>query len=440
MKLKKMAMCMSILAISGIFLYGCTKNEQQVKIYDTTDLHSHFTKQLEEQISKIDRKNSLLLDAGDIVDGQTPYDEQWYDGKKSLGYISDSNAHVVEQVSGAKEGLPPVSKKMVEYKYDAATLGNHEFYLQPDELKNLIDGYNKAGVPILSANTFFNKEYIGSDRDQRVSPPYIIKKIHNKDKDIKIGIIGVTTNTINEEEAFKDGKEKFSDDVLLQNNPQYKGKYYMTDMVDESIKVAKELKKKENPDMIILIMHSGEKPRIPRHSGNRVQEMAKKVPYVDLIIAGHTHEFIDQHDYKGPDGKKVIVTQAGAHSKGIGEVTADFSLKDNKWKLDSLKAKNIKFKPDKNDTEDDGFDASTPEKLKEIGFGEVTPEEYRKMAKDNKNISLDFTVLSNKKIVFPQNPKVTLTHEYYSERENDYIYYFNTRDYDEVVKYKKLYE
>ena len=173
MKIKKLMLASAAL-LSTVLLFGCSSNKQEVKIYDTTDLHSHFTKQLKEEISKIDRKNSILLDAGDFVDGQTPDDEQWYTGNKSIGYINNEvNGHVVEKLEKPMNGLPPISQEIVNAKYDADTLGNHEFYLPPDTLKELIDGYKKAGVPLLSANTYFNKEYIGSDKDERVSEPYI---------------------------------------------------------------------------------------------------------------------------------------------------------------------------------------------------------------------------------------------------------------------------
>lgn len=439
MKIKNIIIA-SIVFFSSLFLYACNSSTEEVKIYNTTDLHSHFTKQMKNEIKKIDRKNSILIDAGDTVDIQTVDDSQWSSGEKSLGYLDNIvGGNVVEKIKKPMEGLSPISKELVNAKYDAAVLGNHEFYLPPDALKDLIYNYKKNGLNILSANTFFNKEYINSSKDERISEPYVIKEVPNKSNAIKIAVVGVTTNTINEEEAFKDGKEKFSDDVYIQNNPNYKGKFYMTDMVDESIKVVKEVKEKENPDMIILVAHSGEKPKIPRHSGNRIQELAKKVPYVDLIIAGHTHEFIDQHEYTGPNGKKVVVTQSGRHSKGLGESIAKFKFKDNKWKLESIKSKNIKFKTDKNDSEDADFDTSKEENRKKIGFNTVSEEKFRKLVKDNKNVVLKFNILSDKKISFPKDSRVILEQEYFAEKENEYIYYLTTRDLDLAKKYTQLY-
>lgn len=440
MKLKHIIGIGLTAAVIAITIYKFSSTDAEVKIYNTTDLHSHFTKQLKEHLSQIDHKNSVLLDAGDMLDSQTPDDTQWSTGQKSIGYLEgDVSGHVTETVSKPMEGLSPTAKEVVDAKYDAAVLGNHEFYVEPDSLKKYIDAFRENKLPLLSANTYFTKEYIGGERDMPISEPYIIKKIHNKNKDIKIGIIGVTTNTINEE-AFKNGQEKFSKDVYLQNNPQYRGKYYMTDMVEESIRVAKKLKEKENPDMIILVAHSGEKPKKPRHSGNRIQELAKRVPYVDLIIAGHTHEFIDQHEYKGPYGKKVIVTQSGAHSKGLGESSAKFTFKNNKWTLNKLSSKNIKFKADRNDVEYDSFNTESEEGLKKIGFSKVSADEFKTLVKNNKNVQLEFFITSNKKINFPKDKNIISNKEYYYKRDKTYIYYLTTRDYKTAADYTEKYK
>lgn len=70
MKIKNIIIA-SIVFFSSLFLYACNSSTEEVKIYNTTDLHSHFTKQMKNEIKKIDRKNSILIDAGDTVDIQT---------------------------------------------------------------------------------------------------------------------------------------------------------------------------------------------------------------------------------------------------------------------------------------------------------------------------------------------------------------------------------
>lgn len=444
MKLKK-ELLLSLIFASSLFLSAC-KDTKEVNIYNTTDLHSHFTKELKNEINKIDRKNSLLLDAGDSIDIQTEDDSQWNTGERSIGYLhtqtdtkgyEEVNGHIIEKIKKPMEGLPPIYENFLKAKYDALILGNHEFYMPPENLKELVSNCKKNNLNILSGNTFLNKEYIASKEDKNISKPYIIKNIQAENKNIKIAIFGITTTTVNFEEPFKNGKEIISDKVYIQNDPSYKGKFYMTDMVNESKKIVKEIKEKENPDMIILVTHSGEKPKIPRHSGNRVQELAKQVPDLDLIIAGHTHVFIDQHNYTGPNGKKVVVTQSGCHSKGLGKSTAKFEFKNNKWTIKNINSTNIRLKADKNDPEDDSFEPTEKNK-EESGFRLVSEEDFKNLTKENKNIFLNFFVMSDKKLDFPKNPAVSLDHEYYDKKSKHYIYYFTTRDLELAKKYTKL--
>ncbi|MEG0250906.1 MAG: metallophosphoesterase [Peptostreptococcus sp.] len=437
---KKILLSISALILPLLFLSGCSDNKTEVNVYSTSDMHSHFPDSLKNYLSKIDRDNSILIDCGDMTDIQTQDDGQWASGIKEYGYLTEFNGRVVEKVSEPSVGLPPIGKNMVDEKYDMATLGNHEFYSTPEKFKELIDSFNKAGLPLMSANTFYTKEFAKTKTDQRISDPYLIKNIHTDNGDIKIGIIPVTTNTINHEEPFKDGKVVLDENVYIQNDPNFKGKVYMTDIVEESIKISKELKEKENPDMIILAAHTGEQPKKPRHSGNRIQELAKKVPNIDLIVAGHTHTFIDEHEYQGPNGKKVIVTQPGNHAKGIAKTTVNFEKKNDKWAVSSLTSKAEKFKSNKNDVEDDAFVADTPEKMKKINFQEIDKAQYLKMKKDNPNILLDTVVVSDKKIDFPKDLDIEIKNEYHTPKDNQYLYYIYSKDYDTAKKVMETYD
>lgn len=437
---KKILLTVSVLILPILFLSACNDSKTEVNIYSTTDMHSHFPDSLKNYLSTIDRDKSLLIDCGDMTDIQTQDDSQWSSGVKEYGYLTEFNGRVVEKVSEPSVGIPPIGKNMADEKYDMATLGNHEFYTTPEKFKELIDSFNKAGLPLMSANTFFTKEFAKTKTDQRVSDPYLIKNIHTDNGDIKIAIIAVTTNTINDEEPFKDGKVVLDENVYIQNDPYFKGKVYMTDMVEESIKISKEVKEKENPDMIILAAHTGEQPKKPRHSGNRIQELAKKVPNIDLIVAGHTHTFIDEHEYEGPNGKKVIVTQGGNHAKGITKTTVNFEKKKDKWAVSSLTSKAEKFKANKNDIEDDAFVPDTPEKMKRINFQEIDKAQYLKMKKKKPNILLDIVVISDKKITLPKDLDIELRNEYETPKDNQYLYYLYTKDYSTAKKIMEKYD
>lgn len=89
--------------------------------------------------------------------------------------------------------------------------------------------------------------------------------------------------------------------------------------------------KKEKPDIIVAIVHSGEEPKNPKNPGNRIKELATTVEGIDAIVAGHTHEKIEQHTYKNNSGEEVIVTQPGAHGNSISKINFKLDKKNDKW-------------------------------------------------------------------------------------------------------------
>lgn len=422
-----------VMALSCVVLSGCGKKEK-VEVYYTTDLHSHFTKALEEELSKRDRDNTLLVDAGDIVDIQTQDDTEWMTGEKTHGLMKDFNGRIIEKIAAPLEGLAPVGQKMKEYGYDMAAIGNHEFYGGYEEFKKLIKSFNEANIPLMSANTFYTKEEAKSNEDKRVSDPYMIKNIKSSEGDVKVGIIPLTTTTVNDEKPFKNGQIKFDKKIMLQYNPDYNGKMYMTDMVDEAKKVSKLLKEKENPDVVMMVVHSGEQPKIPRHTGNRVKELAEQVPNIDVIIGGHTHTVVELNKYKGVDGKTVYYTQSGNHSKQLGKAEIYLKKDGDKWKVANVETDIKKLKVDKNDPED---------AANEIAFKYFSKAEYEKLQKINPNVYIDYTlVFPNKKVDLPiKTDKYEIYHRY-DIKDKDYsqtIYYLKSKNYDDAYNTIKKY-
>ena len=156
-------------SIGGLTLHSCDTRQKQITILHTNDTHSqiepfasnhhrHANKggvarraMMVEGIRK-ENPNTLLLDAGDIFQG-TPY-FNYFGGEIEF-------------------------KLMSLLKYDAATLGNHDF-------DNSIDGFYKqlpnANFDFVSANYDFKNTVL----DTHVKP----YKIFYKDG-IKIGVFGV---------------------------------------------------------------------------------------------------------------------------------------------------------------------------------------------------------------------------------------------------------
>ena len=214
-------------------------------------------------------KNVLLFDAGDIFQG-TPY-FNFYGGELEF-------------------------KLMSQMKYDAATLGNHDFDNGLDGLKKQL---KHASFPFVCANYDFSKTILKNS-----FKPY---KIFLKDG-VKIGVfgIGVELNGLVPKELYKETK-------------------YL-DPVVEANKISDKLKNKKGCDLIVCLSHLGLK-----YNSNKVSDLviAQKSKQIDLIIGGHTHSFLEKPILEtNLDGKKVIINQVGWGGINIGKI--DFIFKQNK--------------------------------------------------------------------------------------------------------------
>jgi len=253
----------------------------KLTILHTNDMHSHihpFTsgrnkglggmaqraaliKQIREQ-----EEHVLLLDAGDVFQG-TPY-FNFYGGELEL-------------------------KLMSEMKYDAATLGNHDF-------DNGLDGLQKqlphANFPFLIANYDFSDTIL-----KDTFKPY---KVFRKG-DLKIGVFGIGI----ELEGLVPKK--------LYQNTMYQ------DPITTANHYAKFLKKNQKCDLVICLSHLGFK-----YKSNKLSDMkfAQQTHDIDLIIGGHTHTFLKKPvTHLNLDAKEVLINQVGWAGINIGKVDFHFS-------------------------------------------------------------------------------------------------------------------
>ena len=214
-------------------------------------------------------KNVLLFDAGDIFQG-TPY-FNFYGGELEF-------------------------KLMSQMKYDAATLGNHDFDNGLDGLKKQL---KHASFPFVCANYDFSRTILKNS-----FKPY---KIFLKDG-IKIGVfgIGVELNGLVPKELYK--QTKYLDPLI------------------EANKISDKLKNKKGCDLIVCLSHLG-----LMYNSDKVSDLviAQKSKHIDLIIGGHTHSFLEKPILEtNLDGKKVIINQVGWGGINIGKI--DFIFKQNK--------------------------------------------------------------------------------------------------------------
>lgn len=216
---------------------------------------------------RAEEEHVLLLDAGDIFQG-TPYFNIY-------------------------KGEPEI-KAMSQMQYDACTIGNHDFDAGMENLASQMDKH--ANFPMLVTNY----DFTGTPMEHKTQPYKIFKK-----GKLKIGVLGVSI----------EGRGLIPDNLF--------GATKYLDPVQKANETAALLKQIENCDMIICLSHLGNK-----YSDAKVSDeiLAKESEFIDLIIGGHTHTFLDEPlKYKNKNGNDVLVNQVGWAGIILGRLDYEFS-------------------------------------------------------------------------------------------------------------------
>ena len=269
--------------------FGAT-NIKQLTVLHTNDVHSYIDPfpadhprnanmggverraALIESIRK-ENPNVLLLDAGDIFQG-TPY-FNYYGGELEF-------------------------KLMSMMKYDASTIGNHDF---DNGVEGLHAQMPHAQFEFISANYDFKNTVM----DGFVKP----FKIFNKNG-IKVGVFGLG--------IALEG---------LVNKGMYKETVY-NDPVETAQDMVRILKRENKCDIVICLSHLGYKYRDDETKICDLK-LAQLTQDIDLIIGGHTHTFLDKPTItKNLIGQEVLVNQVGCYGINLGRI--DFYLDNDKSK------------------------------------------------------------------------------------------------------------
>lgn len=280
----------AIAGLGGLSLNSCFQDSKKhITILHTNDVHSHidvFPKNhsqfpnlgglarraaLVDSIRK-ENENTLLFDAGDIFQG-TPY-FNFYGGELEF-------------------------KLMSMLKYDAATIGNHDF---DNGLSGLFAQLPHAKFDLLSANYDFSNTLMNGH-----TKPY---QTYLKDN-IKIGVYGIGI-----------GLEGLISKKL------YKETVYF-DPYEIALDTERKLKEEEQCDLVICLSHLGYSYEAERQRPDDLT-LAAKTNYTDLIIGGHTHTFLDKPDIvRNNKDKEVLVNQVGCFGINLGRIDFYFDSTKN---------------------------------------------------------------------------------------------------------------
>lgn len=281
----------------GLTLTSFEAKSKHLTILHTNDVHSHIDPfpmsdprnpnmggvnrraALIESIRQ-ENQNVLLLDAGDIFQG-TPY-FNYYGGELEF-------------------------KLMSMMKYDASTIGNHDF---DNGIQGLYAQMPHAKFEFISSNYDFKNTLM----DGFVKP----YKIYNKNG-IKVGVfgLGIELDGLVDKQMYKE---------TVYNNP--------VEIAQDMVRI---LKKEQKCDLVICLSHLGYKYNKEDQDKISDLKLAELTADIDLIIGGHTHTFLDKPTIvKNADGKEVLVNQVGCYGINLGRI--DFYLDNNKSKSHQAKS------------------------------------------------------------------------------------------------------
>jgi 5'-nucleotidase len=215
--------------------------------------------------------------------------------------------------------------KIMENLYDAMELGNHEFDLGFDGLAGVLGGAGAAPVnlPVLCANVdFSNIQTTPGNLLQNIIKPSIIKTVGG----VTVGIFGLVTQE----------PQNYGDEVNQRFPYPYDGAPGTTTLWDYAGKLAHDLKYdsegKKKCDVVVCVSHLG--------TGLDVLALSQ-VPYIDVIIGGHSHDIYDAAKVvnRQIDNGEVIIVQAGYFGLYLGELKLNVGsggVTLDKWTLHPL--------------------------------------------------------------------------------------------------------
>ena len=256
------------------------KLKRKIKILHTNDFHSRIESfdlnhakypgmggisRIKTLIDRERNDETLLLDSGDIMQG-TPYFNQ-FGGSMEIEWMNRA-------------------------KFDASTLGNHDF---DNGLESLASWIKQANFDFVNCNYETKNTPL-----EGLLKPYVIKQINQR----KVGIIGVGINP----------------EGLIPKK-KCEGIGYL-DPVSKANDWAEHLKTQEKVDMVILLSHLGFSYKSAKIDDCKLAVRSK---HIDLILGGHTHTFMDKpFSTKNVNNKPVVIHQVGWAGLRLGNL--DFKI------------------------------------------------------------------------------------------------------------------
>ena len=264
----------SLFILAAALTAVCACQQPALVILHTNDTHSHF-----EPLRGGDNDGvGGVIERAAFVDSVRAV----YGTDRVLllhaGDFSQGSPYFTE-LNGALEPMA-----INDLAYDCVTLGNHEFDNDIEALTGRIK--TLTGTKVVCANLDLSAFELG----EYVKPYAILDKAG-----LKIGIIGLES------------------DLSTVLTKAVSSRMPQLDNVEVTNRWADYLHDTEKCDLVILLSHAGY---------DADQEIIPETRWVDLVIGGHTHTFVDDFLYvKNARGKEVPIITDGKWGLEMGQIT-----------------------------------------------------------------------------------------------------------------------
>jgi 2',3'-cyclic-nucleotide 2'-phosphodiesterase/3'-nucleotidase len=304
-----------VLALAGVPVFAQTLD---LTILATTDVHNnymdydYFTDLPTEQTGLVriataineeraKNPNVLLFDNGDFIQGN-PVGE-----------------YLAKNPSLSLDGkISPIMTILNTMRYDAMTLGNHEFNFGLDYLNTVLSG---AKFPVVSANV------VNPLTKTPYFRPYQILRKTFRDRDgklqyLRVGVLGL-----------------LPPQILAWDGAFLRGKVETLDGFATAQKYVPEMKA-AGADIVVILSHSGIQD-FPRKGGEEnFSHFLTQIPGVDVIVTGHSHEKFPGRAFErtsGADNNRgtingIPVVMAGSFADTLGKITVTVNKSGGVWR------------------------------------------------------------------------------------------------------------
>ncbi|MDM7831301.1 bifunctional metallophosphatase/5'-nucleotidase [Cellulomonas edaphi] len=247
------------------------------------------------------RRNTLLVDAGDTIQGT------------SLAYYFAK----IQPIS--KTVIHPMAAAMNAIGYDAAAVGNHEFNYGIPYLRTF---QKQLDFPLLAANAL-------DDASGRPAfKPYVIKTVRPAHgKPIRVGILGLT-----------------NPGIAIWDKANVEGKMRFDGLVEQAKKYVPQMKR-AGADVVLVAAHSGADTSssygdtlpFPENAATLV---AQQVRDIDAILVGHAHQEIPERVVKNTaTGKDVVLSEPLKWGERLSVFDIDLTYAHHRWAVSSVHSK-----------------------------------------------------------------------------------------------------